>query len=94
MKIHVITADAAHECNTPIRAYASRERAEAFMERVRQHVARKPVCPPDTGDEVADTAAAEAWWELNEAWMRRHPAGRDWAYYGSDFTIHTLAVLR
>ncbi|TAA42916.1 hypothetical protein EAT51_04245 [Pseudoxanthomonas winnipegensis] len=90
MKIYVITADADHECNTPIRAYASRDRAEAFMERVRRHVARRPECPTDTGD----TAVAESWWELNEAWMSRHPAGREWAYYGSDFTIHTLAVIR
>lgn len=63
------------------------------MERVRRHAAHRPEPPNETGDAAKDDAAADRWWDMHERWMARHPAGREWASYGTYFTIHTLAVI-
>lgn len=96
MKVYVITADADYHSNKPIRAYARRGQAEAFMERVRVHSERRPSPPGqiEGGQRTEqDDVAHDRWWESHEKWLARHPAGKEWATYDRDFTIHELRVI-
>ena len=87
-KVYVVTADAPYETRTPIAAYASREAADAFVESCRVYAStyRPFMGDADAGDDCAK------WHKRHSRWEKKHPAGKDLAYYGGEFSVSEVPL--
>lgn len=86
--ISVITADAEYECNTPMRAFARREDADAFLQSIFEYAKTWKNMPDfSTDDGAADHAAYDKWVRWEKRWNKKHPAGEYWASYRNNFSI-------
>ena len=57
----------------PFRLYATRAKADRFMNRLKLHHSRKPVEPSSEQGELA----YDLWYKNLQAWNRKHPGGSD-----------------
>ena len=82
-QMHILTACADYEGDTPIRAFESKDAADAYKALCDAHTGKKPEFPVD----VADAAQNDKAWGKYEAafqrWKKKSPAGADAAdsYY-------------
>ena len=58
---------------TPFRLYATRAKADRFMNRLKLHYSRKPATPLHPQDDEVH----EEWYAKLLAWQVKHPGGKD-----------------
>ncbi|MBG0880384.1 hypothetical protein H0X90_26660 [Burkholderia sp. 9775_39] len=70
MEIFVVHASTMYEGSDPVRAFATRESAEAFAQMCRDHEEARPL-PPGID---APEHEWDRWTELDRTWEQTHPA--------------------
>lgn len=73
--VYLITVDRAHldgYTETPFRLYATREKADRFINRLKRHYSKLPT-PPKVGE------ATDSWVKALKDWRAKHPGGEDLA---------------
>ncbi|MDN7934558.1 hypothetical protein QZM52_25040 [Burkholderia metallica] len=69
-EIFIVQANTMYEGSDPVRAFASRQSADAFAQKCRDHEAGRSAPPGiDAPEEEWDS-----WWESDRAWEQSHPA--------------------
>lgn len=80
--VYLVTVDQGDYYNfpTPFRLYATRVKADRFIERVRRHRAKKPEEP----DGPTSSPEYKEWMVKMNEWRSKHPGGPDNAWRGLD----------
>lgn len=79
--IFLVMACTDYEGDRPVRAFAFRAPAERFKARLDAHVLKPPTPPNEAVDTPENDAEFEAWDQTTKRWLKRHPAGGNFAYY-------------
>lgn len=84
-QMHILMACMNYEGHTPIRAFDSKDAADAYKALCDAHAVKKPECPVDVADAEQNDEAWDKYWKAFKRWGKKSPAGANDAncdYFG------------